>query len=770
MNLSIKLGPLSFSMGKSLSPDAQAWIRGDDVDDSASGNGARLVMPYAQSAWVYIAVSTLAENISKIPFRISRVGSGKARKVRALRGSSDHKARAFARRALGENIIESGPCVDLFERPHPTMDKRLFWEQVVTWAGLRGEFFIAPMDDADQPVDLSDRSPRIKRMIALEPDLFWHMVIGYELVAWRYTGSPLMTPISSQILNPSEVIHSRNVNPYLYWRGMSPLSVAMLAAGSDYAAEKFQKGLLVNNADTGLIVTTEQNPQQDQREQIVSALRERKRKAGTPDRPLFLWGGAKVEKPTISNVDMEFLSNRKFTRQEIFGIFKVPESVAGFSDAKSTSLSGGGQAMNAEKLTFVEQELSYLAERIESAVAPIIATFGDDLVGFFDIESLPVMQEARRMRWDTATKAFNLGVPMDTINTTFDLGLPNLPHGKKSYLPFSLQEVGADDSGAMPAEGVEDETAKEEAEKQNPFSRMLKLLGAAEHKDQGVESDGGFSFPGCCNHGMSNMLGGQLRSRPKSEISLWRSHAAKRKVVIKTFDAKFNKILFEARAETLRKIEARYSPANHISAGMDQATRSSASDFMFDKPSFASRLIAAMRQVAAAALDTAGTEFMKEVGKDDPWKYPPQQALEFLAGRENKMKGVADSIFERIKEQISEGITSGDSTEGMARRIRGEFNDISAGRARVVASTETSACYGSARDKAMLDAGVRWKQWLTSGLDNVRAEHEAANGQTVPVDEPFRVGGESLEYPGDPDGEPGNVINCHCVAIAANEP
>ncbi|MEU0770655.1 hypothetical protein [Streptomyces albogriseolus] len=46
--------------------------------------------------------------------------------------------------------------------------------------------------------------------------------------------------------------------------------------------------------------------------------------------------------------------------------------------------------------------------------------------------------------------------------------------------------------------------------------------------------------------------------------------------------------------------------------------------------------------------------------------------------------------------------------------------------------------------------------------ENVRLAHREADGQEVPLDAPFIVGGESLRYPGDPSGSPGNVINCRC--------
>src|ERR1035437_3154358 len=227
MKFALSLGSkeFSFSIGKSISPDGQAWINGTDVTENEQGT--KLSLPYMQSAWIYIAVSVLAENVAQIPFRISRIGGGQARRVRSLAGASDSKLRAARVKALCGDILDSGDVVDLFEHPHPTMSKTLFWEQVVSWLSLRGEFFVCPLDAADQPVDLTDRNPRVSRMLTLAPELFWHIVPGYDWTGWRYTGSPLLTPLPSEMLLPSEVIHCRTVNPYLYWRGLGAFLVGL---------------------------------------------------------------------------------------------------------------------------------------------------------------------------------------------------------------------------------------------------------------------------------------------------------------------------------------------------------------------------------------------------------------------------------------------------------------------------------------------------------------------------------------------------------------
>lgn len=728
----------------SLSPDMQAWVTGMDTPDD--NQGAKLTSPYMQSAWVYVAVSVLAENLSQIPFRISRVSSGNEKRVRAWRGSSNPKQRAFCRRELGENLVESGDVVDLFECPHPTMGKTLFWEMVVTWDCLRGEFFILPLDEADGVVDLAERSPKVRRMLTLPTELFWHMVVGYELQAWRYTGSPLLTPIPSEMLLPSEVIHSRSPNPYLYWRGMSPLLVAMLPASADYAAEMFQKGLLVNNADTGIIATTDQNLTEEQREMFTAALRERKRKAGTPDRPLFLSSGIKIEKPTISNVDMQFLETRRLLRQEIGAIFKVPESLMGFSEAKSSALSGGGNALNEEKLTFIEQTLQPKCNRLEAAVQPIIDTFGDGLVGWFDIESLPIMQMARRARVDTATKVFSMGVPFNVANQVYDLGFPEMPWGDKGYLPFSLQPADAVEE-PMPGEAPDGKPEPDaDDEGQTGFQRMRNLLG-------GIQSE--------------------PQTRGRNTKALWEHHVRQRRRHVKLLEGKVRKLLHRYREKTLQRLSAA-----HLEKTAEQNLQASFGttrglvDIIFSASEFGAALKSDVTEPIRSTLGSAVSDLISEVGAD-PWEMPPAKATEYIHGRSQPIMDVGGTVRAQLNTALEEGIKEGESTADLAKRVKGVFTSLAESEAERVARTEINMAFNFARQEAMVGVGIDYKAWLSSHGPNVREAHEAAEefyiDDPIPVDEPFIVAGEELMFPGDDSGSAGNVINCQCVSIAAQK-
>lgn len=97
-------------------------------------------------------------------------------------------------------------------------------------------------------------------------------------------------------------------------------------------------------------------------------------------------------------------------------------------------------------------------------------------------------------------------------------------------------------------------------------------------------------------------------------------------------------------------------------------------------------------------------------------------------------------------------------------------------RARAIAQTELISASNQASqfaaDKAAADYGVTYRKfWSTSGLKGIRESHLFAEQYSdekdgLQPDEPFDMGdGTFMQYPGDPDGTPENVINCRCSVM-----
>jgi uncharacterized protein with gpF-like domain len=61
------------------------------------------------------------------------------------------------------------------------------------------------------------------------------------------------------------------------------------------------------------------------------------------------------------------------------------------------------------------------------------------------------------------------------------------------------------------------------------------------------------------------------------------------------------------------------------------------------------------------------------------------------------------------------------------------------------------------------------KKWRRSGKLHARPEHDAADGQVQPWDQPFTFNGKkgkyTLRYPVDPQGPAHGTINCGCTLL-----
>lgn len=104
------------------------------------------------------------------------------------------------------------------------------------------------------------------------------------------------------------------------------------------------------------------------------------------------------------------------------------------------------------------------------------------------------------------------------------------------------------------------------------------------------------------------------------------------------------------------------------------------------------------------------------------------------------------------------------------RREKGEVVGRYAARVRAAARTAATANVSRWTEQEAARTGGAYKRWVAVHDDRVRAAHQAADGQEVPLGSSFLVGGEPLAYPGDPRGSAHNVVNCRCVLVVSDGP
>lgn len=138
--------------------------------------------------------------------------------------------------------------------------------------------------------------------------------------------------------------------------------------------------------------------------------------------------------------------------------------------------------------------------------------------------------------------------------------------------------------------------------------------------------------------------------------------------------------------------------------------------------------------------------------------YPPERAVE---------RGIDLAWGQKqIKAVVTSSILRGQSLKGMVSDLMERIPTMERASAIRAARTAFTSAENGGRQAAFESAAemgiqVR-KRWVATKDKRTRRDHANADGQTVPIDQPFDIGGYAMMYPGDPDGPGKELYNCRC--------
>lgn len=150
---------------------------------------------------------------------------------------------------------------------------------------------------------------------------------------------------------------------------------------------------------------------------------------------------------------------------------------------------------------------------------------------------------------------------------------------------------------------------------------------------------------------------------------------------------------------------------------------------------------------------------------------PAPYATRHLEAVWSRLQGVPDEVFDTMRHELELGRAAGESIPQLATRVDALLTDGERwnGRAVMIARTEVIGAnnaggYSAARATSQVlntDESQVVKEWLATSDGRTRETHADADGQQVlGLEAPFIVGGEGLQYAGDPSGSAAEVVNC----------
>lgn len=127
-----------------------------------------------------------------------------------------------------------------------------------------------------------------------------------------------------------------------------------------------------------------------------------------------------------------------------------------------------------------------------------------------------------------------------------------------------------------------------------------------------------------------------------------------------------------------------------------------------------------------------------------------------------------DTLLRSFEKAIEEGNTPSERAllvqEISAQAAGGEDGPFSMRRAQRISRTMSTAAANGGKLEGWKQSEIaKGKKWRSAAGTRTRKTHRKANGQVVDLDKPFKVGKSKLMYPGDPAGDPEEIINCRCA-------
>jgi HK97 family phage portal protein len=255
---------------------------------------------YGVYVWVRKAIDKIAQNISTLPIEVL---------------DKDGTA------------IPSHELAILLGKGNDAMPAPVLWETWVSNMMLSGEGPIEIVPDRrGRPSELWPRRPDLT---LVQPDVSPERR-NYPAVA-GYVVMPDGAQVDTLYLAPDAMIFDKFYNPLSPWRGLSPISAIRNSITIDMFAQSWSKAFLKGGARPDYAVMAPQGLTKTERDNIQAEMMYQFGGAQNAGKPIVLESGATDIKPfSWAPKDIEWLSQREFSRDEVAALFGVPDEIMGF--------------------------------------------------------------------------------------------------------------------------------------------------------------------------------------------------------------------------------------------------------------------------------------------------------------------------------------------------------------------------------------------------------------------------------------------------------
>jgi HK97 family phage portal protein len=551
-------------------------------------------------------------------------------------------------------------------------------------------------------------------------------------------------------LETDEVIWFRHFNPLDEYAGLSPIAPLRLSLDTATDAMNHNRNVFKNGVLTDTFISLEQSPVDEEIQGFYQRLKARYGGVAGSHRPMILGGVRDVKNLGLSSRDMEYLAQLRWSLEDVSRVYGVPKPL--LADLERATYSNIRQA----ELLFWRNTMApycmFLQEEMTELLLPQFEEFlGQELKIEFDLGQVEALQRDELEVQDGERKDISSGVL--TINEVRERrNLPAVPWGdvywaSAAFVPIEDSEVDPlpaptpmpepegddipdDDSDLLSDEPLDEELAA--------FFPRTKDSYKKYNRSQSLQVDASYYEV--------------IQKRYETRLNSWS----------KKFENLQEQLFNSQLRETLRRVRNAKSLEAVTSNGHIE-TRQVPDEAIFNADEWTDMFNRRGRPLMQAALvDSANAQIAQfNLGFAFDVRSPVVQS--WVDERTATWTALTNSETAKLlTQEIEAGIVAGETTDQVSERVGKVFNFNNTVRSERIARTEiTSALNEGAVASYQQSNVVEKKRWVSTFDDRSRDDHVAANGQEVPLEGRFTVGGEQISHPGD--GSAANSVNCRCT-------
>jgi hypothetical protein len=453
-------------------------------------------------------------------------------------------------------------------------------------------------------------------------------------------------------------------------------------------------------------------------------------------RPLLLEGGLKFTPFAMAPKDLDWLNSNKATMRKICAMFRVPSQLLGDTEASTYS-----NYQEARKALHIDAVLPHMEDCTDEFNNWLMPMFGNDILKI-DKSKIEALQENQNEKYTYLGSCDFLtinekreAVGKDVIGPNGDVILVpmgKIPLERQVAEPEPVPAALALAPNTMPEEGMVDGEAIDETLPDNAPAKSMKL-------GKGHWSDS------------------------KRREMLWKSFDFRVKAREKTFENIAKDFLKRQAQSMTDKVD-----------GMDSLTSIKPENILDVKketkryedtftPWYTDHYLRAHEAGIQASKGDLFDDAEFKADKPTSWvaSMTVEQKKKLKELIHNSGTKVNETALGKIEKILIEANEKNWTVNEFAQQLSEKVSDLTDWRAMLWARTESAKVDNFGQLEGYRDIEfVDMKGWMCSFVPDSRDAHIEADGQEQKLDDPFDVGGESLQHPGD--GKPGNACNCLC--------